>query len=260
MGRDPRPCQQDTGRRPGLSHAHGHAGGVLRREGGARARLSSGRGWGPPSRGQGGTRGGWGGGEGAAPPPPPGPPRSWSCSGPAAAPPGSARQAPPARRGRGWGVDAGAYAFARKRMQEGPGGRHLVVIARGPRGVAQAAHGARGVLGAAPVSAWVPCSRSPAPTHPACTTSPSAARPYRPSLRGDKKLRCWFGAQGQGIPGALVPLAWGQWRVQALPSGATREFGGRGLSEPPLPWRGGQSTSGSRRRRPGTLVASCPGA
>lgn len=159
--------------------------------------------------------------------PPPGPPRSRSCSGPAAAPPGSARQAPPACRGRGWGVDAGAYAFARKRMQEGPGGRHLAVVARGPRGVAQAAHGARGVLGAAPVSAWVPCSRSLAPTHPACTTSPSAARPYRPSLREDKKLRCWYGAQGQGIPGAIpgalvpVPVAWGQWTVQALRSGAT---------------------------------------
>lgn len=41
MGRDPRPCQQDTGRRPGLSHAHGHAGGVLRRERAARGRGSA---------------------------------------------------------------------------------------------------------------------------------------------------------------------------------------------------------------------------
>lgn len=110
------------------------------------ARLSSGRGWGPPSRGQGEPGEDGKEGEGAAAAPPPGPPRSRSCSGPAAAPPGSARQAPPARCGRGWGVDAGAYAFARERVQEGPGSRHLAIVARGPRGVAQAAHGAGGIL------------------------------------------------------------------------------------------------------------------
>lgn len=147
--RDPRPHQQD----PGLSHAHSHAGGVLRREGGARSAAQLRPRLGPALPGTRGTRGGWEGGEGAAAAPPPGPPRSRSCSGPAAAPPGSARQAPPARRGRGWGVDAGAYAFARERVQEGPGSRHLAVVARGPRGVVQAAHGAGGVLGAALVSA-----------------------------------------------------------------------------------------------------------
>lgn len=191
------------------------------------ARLSSGRGWGPPSQRQGEP--GEGGEEGKVPrpPPPPGPPRSRSCSGPAAAPPGSARQAPPARRGRGWGVDAGAYAFARERVQEGPGGRHLAVVARGPRGVAQAAHGAGGVLGAAPVSARVPCPRPPAPAHPTCRTSPSAARPCRSSLREKNgRLRC------------------------AAPREHPRPWAPGSLRAAPFPWSGSQDTSRCRSRGP----------
>jgi hypothetical protein len=65
---------------------------------------------------------------------------------------------PPGRRG---GVDAVAYAFARERVQEGPG--HVAVVPRGARGVAQAAHGAGGALGAAAVSARSP----PGPVAPA---------------------------------------------------------------------------------------------
>ena len=116
------------------------------------------------------------------PPPPPGPPRSRSCSGPPAAPPGSARQAPPARRRRGGGVDAVAYAFARERVQEGPGGRHLAVVPRGARGVAQAGHGAGGALGAAAVSAKTGRAAPPGlcfshPSDPAAPSPPPERRP-----------------------------------------------------------------------------------
>lgn len=64
-GVDPRPRQQARA----ITRSWSCQGSTAEREGGTRARLSSGRGWGPPSRGQGGTRGGWGGREGAAPPP-----------------------------------------------------------------------------------------------------------------------------------------------------------------------------------------------
>lgn len=130
-------------------------------------------------------------GKDAAAAPPPGPPRSRSCSGPPAAPPGPARQAPPARRRRGRGVDAVAYTFARERVQECPGGRHLAVVPRGARGGTQAGHGARGALRAAVVSLQL----SPPPPRPArplrgppnnptpeCSPLPSATSPCRPSL------------------------------------------------------------------------------
>lgn len=58
----PRPHQQDPGLRPGLSHAHGHAGGVLRREGGARSAAQLWPRLGPTLPGTRGTRGGWEGG------------------------------------------------------------------------------------------------------------------------------------------------------------------------------------------------------
>lgn len=54
----PRPHQQDPGLRPGLSHAHGHAGGVLRREGGARSAAQLWPRLGPTLPGTRGTRGG----------------------------------------------------------------------------------------------------------------------------------------------------------------------------------------------------------
>lgn len=124
-------------------------------------------------------------GKDAAAAPPPGPPRSRSCSGPPAAPPGSARQAPPARRRRGGGVDAVAYAFARERVQEGPGGRHLAVVPRGARGVAQAGHGAGGALGAAAVRAEHPAPRArPRPPRGPTRTRPlHAGRPRSPAPR-----------------------------------------------------------------------------
>lgn len=152
-------------------------------------------------------------GKDAAAAPPPGPPRSRSCSGPPAAPPGSARQAPPARRRRGGGVDAVAYAFARERVQEGPGGRHLAVVPRGARGVAQAGHGAGGALGAAAVSAKTGRAAPPGlcfshPAYPAApprprsaAPSPSATRPDRPSLWTDRRR-----TRGSDAPAPPNPL------------------------------------------------------
>ena len=151
--------------------------------GGGGGREGAGRG-GEIGQAWGGGEGG-GGGEGregkdAAAAPPPGPPRSRSCSGPPAAPPGSARQAPPARRRRGGGVDAVAYAFARERVQEGPGGRHLTVVPRGARGVAQAGHSAGGALGAAAVSGGHPVPRAGArPPRDPARTRPLRAGPPR---------------------------------------------------------------------------------
>lgn len=123
-----------------------------------------------PGRGRGGK------GKDAAAAPPPGPPRSRSCSGPPAAPPGPARQAPPARRRRGWGVDAVAYAFARERVQEGPCGRHLAIVPRGAWGSAKAGHGAGGALGAAEVSVrFPPASQAPYSARPEPLPHPSSA-------------------------------------------------------------------------------------
>lgn len=170
--------------------------------------------------GQGGETGRAGGrgkeeeGKDAAAAPPPGPPRSRSCSGPPAAPPGSARQAPPARRRRGGGVDAVAYAFARERVQEGPGGRHLAVVPRGTRGVAQAGHGAGGALGAAAVSAntgraappglcfsHLAAPGAPPPPPRSAAPSPSATRPDRPSLWTDRRR-----TRGSDAPAPPSPL------------------------------------------------------
>lgn len=85
----------------------------------------------------------------------------------------------------GGGVDAVAYAFARERVQEGPGGRHLAVVPRGARGVAQAGHGAGGALGAAAVRAEHPAPRArPRPPRGPTRTRPlHAGRPRSPAPR-----------------------------------------------------------------------------
>lgn len=48
-----------------------------------------------------------------------------------------------------------------------------------------------------------PRPRPSAPAHPVCRTSPSAARPYHPSLRGDTRFRGCAQSTGTGYPGGF---------------------------------------------------------
>lgn len=180
--RDPRPHQQDPGLRPGLSHAHGHAGGVT---------------------------------------------------------------------------------FARERVQEGPGSCHLAVVARGPRGVAQAAHGARGILGAALVSAWVPTPPQATCPRPPCGQDLTFGSPsISPEPAGkDTRLRSCARSSGAGYPRGFRSCNLGAMEVAgAAPRGHPRVWGQRSLRVASFSWRGDQGTSQCRRWQPGNLIGSRPGA
>lgn len=238
--RDPRPHQQDPGLRPGLSHAHGHAGGVLRREGGARSAAQLRPRLGPTLPGTRGTGGGWER-RGKVPRPPPHLARRGHGLALAPRPPRRGLPARPLRPA----AAAGGESTQALTLSLGNGCRKVPAAAISPS--------SRGVPGAllrpptAPGEFWgrrwsargsPPRPRPPAPAHPVGKTSPSAARPYRPSLRGKTPgSGAAPGAQGRGTPEAFVPVTWGQWRLQGLRPGATREFGDRGLSESP-PSRG----------------------
>lgn len=95
-----------------------------------------------------------------------------------------------------------------------------------------------------------PRPRPSAPAHLVCTTSPSAARPYRPSLQGETL------GSGAGYPRDFRSCNLGAMEgVGATPRGHPRVWGQGSLRVAPP-----RSTSWCRRQQPGNLIGPCPGA
>lgn len=182
---------------------------------------------GPALPGTRGTRGGWEGG-GKVPRPPPHLARRGHGLALAPRPPRRGLPARPLRPA----AAAGGESTQALTLSLGNGCRKVPAAAISPS--------SRGVPGAllrpptAPGEFWgwrwsargsSPRPRPSAPAHPVCRTSPSAARPYRPSLRGDTRFKRCARSTGTGYPGGFRSCNLRAMGARATPRGHPRVWG-----------------------------------